>query len=106
MTDVLRASPASRILILSWVFLCILAAARAPAEDSQPTIVRRGLILAMSRPLDSEAENQFQGVVAQSVRWGLERRKLGVIETAAPSSSLATFNKPTDVLAAATSAST
>jgi hypothetical protein len=105
MRDVLRANPASKILIWLWVSLCLLAAVEASAQDSQPTIVRRGLILAMIRPLDSEAENLFQGVVAQSVRWGLERRKLGVVETAAPTSSLASFKKPADVLAAAKGAS-
>ncbi len=86
------------IVILVWVIIMLFAAGSARGQSSTATVERRGLILAMNRPLDSEAEQLFQGVVAQSVRWSLERQKLGVIETAAPSYDVATFQNPTDVL--------
>ena len=86
------------IVVLGWVIVMLFAAGNAYGQNSAATITRRGLILAMNRPLDSEAEQQFQGVVAQSVRWSLERQKLGVIEKAAPSYEVTTFQNPTDVL--------
>jgi hypothetical protein len=86
------------IVILVWVVVMLLAAGDAHGQNSAATIERRGLILAMNRPLDSEAEQQFRGVVAQSVRWSLERQKLGVIEKAAPSYDVANFQNPIDVL--------
>ncbi len=86
------------IVVLGWVIVVLFAAGSAYGQNAAATITRRGLILAMNRPLDSEAEQQFQGVVAQSVRWSLERQKLGVIEKAAPSYEVTTFQNPTDVL--------
>jgi hypothetical protein len=86
------------IVILGWVIVMLFAAGSAHGQNSAATIERRGLILVMNRPLDSEAEQLFRGVVAQSVRWSLERQKLGVIEQAAPSYQVATFQNPTDVL--------
>ena len=86
------------IVILGWVIVMLFVAGSAHGQNSAAAIERRGLILAMNRPLDSEAEQLFRGVVAQSVRWGLERQKLGVIEQAAPSYEVATFQNPTDVL--------
>ncbi len=86
------------IVVLGWVICMLFAAGSAHGQNSAATIERRGLILVMNRPLDGEAEQLFQGVVAQSVRCGLERRKLGIIEQAGPSYEVATFQNPTDVL--------
>lgn len=86
------------IVVLGWLIVMLFAAGSAHGQNSATTIERRGLILAMNRALDSEAEQLFRGVVAQSVRWGLERQKLAVIEQAAPSYKVTTFQNPTDVL--------
>ncbi len=89
----------SRPILLVVAFCAVLiAAAGAFAAESGTPLERRGLILAMNRPLDSEAAQQFEGVVAQSVRWSLERQKLGVLEKPAPSYEEATFSNPMEVL--------
>jgi hypothetical protein len=90
------------ILILMWMCGFLLVGAQTLAQDAQTMIERRGVILAMNRPLDSEAERLFTGVVSESVRGSLERQKLGVVETTAPSYQLASFNNPTDVLDSST----
>jgi hypothetical protein len=76
----------------------LLTPGRTFALNTQTAIERRGLILAMNRPLDSEAEHLFQGVVTQTVRWGLERQQLGVVEKPAPSYEETSFRNPLDVL--------
>ena len=93
-----RARRIEMIVVLGWVIVMLFAAGSAHGQNSAATIERRGLILVMNRPLDGEAEQLFRGVVAQSVRWGLERRKLGVIEQEGPSYEVATFQNPIDVL--------
>ena len=95
------------ILIVFWVALCLLgllASAHLPARsapDVQTAIVRKGLILAMNHPLDSEAERLFQGVASQTVRWALERRMLGVIEATTPPGEAASLHEPVDLPAGA-----
>jgi len=86
------------IVVLGWIIGMLFAAGSAHGQSSAATIERRGLILVMNRPLDSEADQLFRGVIDQSVRWALERQKLGVIEQAAPSYDVATFQNPTDAL--------
>jgi len=86
------------LILLAWVCTFLLTPGRTFALNTQTAIERRGLILAMNRPLDSEAEHLFQGVVTQTVRWGLERQKLGVIETTALPSESTTLEDPADLL--------
>jgi len=86
------------IVVLGWIIGMLFAAGSAHGQSSAATIERRGLILVMNRPLDSEADQLFRGVIDQSVRWALERQKLGIIEQAAPSYDVATFQNPTDAL--------
>ncbi|UCF96049.1 MAG: hypothetical protein JSV89_12785, partial [Spirochaetaceae bacterium] len=84
--------------LLVGICLFLLAPGYTSALNPGAGIERRGLILAMNRPLDTEAEQLFKGVVAQSVRGGLERRKLGVIVTTAPASTTASFTNPANFL--------
>jgi hypothetical protein len=89
----------TRQIVLLVAFCAVMAAASgAFASETGTPLERRGLILAMNRPLDSEAAQQFEGVVAHSVRWSLERQKLGVLEKPAPSYEEAAFSNPMDVL--------
>jgi hypothetical protein len=55
------------------------------AQEQSDTVMRRGLILLLDRPQDREVERLFQGIIAQSIRWNLERKNLGVIEKNSPS---------------------
>jgi hypothetical protein len=88
----------ARILIVLGIALSLLAGMKVSAQSAQSTIERRGLILAMNHPLDSEAEQLFQGAVRQTVRWALERRKLGVIEATTVPNESASLHNPVEVL--------
>lgn len=69
------------VVILTWfLFLLLPTAADLRAQESAAKSAKRGLILVLSCPLDEEAEKIFQGIIARSVRWNLERKNLGVIE--------------------------
>ncbi|MBN2554113.1 MAG: hypothetical protein JXB06_15150 [Spirochaetales bacterium] len=94
------------ILIVFGVALCLtglFAGLELPAQSAQSApgvqaaIVRKGLILAMNHPLDSEAERLFQGVASQTVRWALERRMLVVIEATTPPGEAASLHDPIDL---------
>jgi hypothetical protein len=93
-----RARRPGPIVLLAAFCAVVVAAAGAFASESGTPLERRGLILTMNRPLDSEAAQQFEDVVTQTVRWSLERQKLGVLEKPAPSYEEATFSNPMDVL--------
>jgi len=89
----------TRPIVRLVAFCAVMAVASgAFASETGTPLERRGLILVMNRPLDNEAAQQFEGVVAHSVRWSLERQKLGVLEKPAPSYEEATFSNPMDVL--------
>ncbi|MEE8590182.1 MAG: hypothetical protein V3T35_02570, partial [Spirochaetia bacterium] len=49
------------IVVLGWLIVMLFAAGSAHGQSSATTIERRGLILAMNRALDSEAEQLFRG---------------------------------------------
>ena len=66
--------------VLLAVLVVFLAAQAAAASNGIAAVECRGLILTMNRPLDSDAARLFRGVVSQSVRWGLEREQLAVLE--------------------------
>jgi hypothetical protein len=72
------------------------------ALNSATTLEQRGLILALNHPLDSEAEQLFKGVVTQSVRWGLQRQKLGVVESTASFSEQSLVPDPAEHLDSST----
>jgi len=75
---------AMAILILAVLWAAPIDAAGDQPQDLAEGKMCRGLILAMNRPLDSEADRLFRGVINSSVRWSLERQELGIIEKNAP----------------------
>lgn len=72
------------LFTLAFALFFLLAGTAAPAQDATGTVVRKGLILTLNRPLDREVQVLFQDVIGRSVRWNLERRNLGVVEKNAP----------------------
>jgi hypothetical protein len=66
------------LLILMVVFLA--AAISLQAQEAGETVMRRGVIMLLDRPQDREVERLFQSIIAQSIRWNLERKNLGVIQ--------------------------
>lgn len=84
--------------VLLAVCIAVLAAPAVSASNSEATVERRGLILTMNRPLDSDSARLFRGVVSQSVRWGLERRQLAVLESSELPAEQAAAGDPADLL--------
>jgi len=64
------------------VLILLLLATGHPlqAQEQGETVMRRGMILLLDRPQDREVERLFQSIIAQSIRWNLERKNLGVME--------------------------
>jgi hypothetical protein len=69
------------------ILIIVLLAAGNPlaAQEQSETVMRRGAILLVDRPQDQEVERLFQDIIAQAIRWNLERKNLGVIEKNTPS---------------------
>jgi hypothetical protein len=72
-------------LVFILVILLLAAGVSIQAQEQSGTVMRRGLILLLDRPQDQEVERLFQSIIAQSIRWNLERKNLGVIEKDAQS---------------------
>jgi hypothetical protein len=67
---------------LAFILILLLLAAGTflHAQEQSETVMRRGAILLLDRPQDREVERLFQSIIAQSIRWNLERKNIGVIE--------------------------
>ena len=72
-------------LMVILIILLVAAGNSIQAQEQSETVMRRGVILLLDRPQDQEVERLFQSIIAQSIRWNLERKNLGVIEKNAPS---------------------
>jgi hypothetical protein len=68
------------------------------AQEQSETVMRRGVILLLDRPQDQEVERLFQSIIAQSIRWNLERKNLGVIEKYTPSYGVEEIKDPFQIL--------
>jgi len=66
-------------LVFILIILLLAAGNYLQAQETGETVLRRGLILLLDRPQDPEVERLFQSIIAQSIRWNLERKNLGVI---------------------------
>jgi hypothetical protein len=67
------------------IILLLAAGSILQAQEAGDTVLRKGLILLLDRPQDPEVERLFQSIIAQSIRWNLERKNLGVISKETPS---------------------
>lgn len=72
-------------LVFILIILLLTAGNYLQAQETGETVLRRGLILLLDRPQDPEVERLFQSIIAQSIRWNLERKNLGVIARQTPS---------------------
>jgi hypothetical protein len=66
--------------ILILIIVLLAAGYSLQAQEQSETVMRRGAILLLDRPQDQEVERLFQNIIAQSIRWNLERQNLGIIE--------------------------
>jgi hypothetical protein len=67
------------------VVVLLAAGQTLQAQEQSETVMRRGVIMLMDRPQNQEVQRLFQSIIAQSIRWNLERKNLGVIEKDASS---------------------
>lgn len=66
-------------LVFILIILLLAAGNSLQAQENSETVLRRGAILLLDRPQDPEVERLFQSIIAQSIRWNLERKNLGFI---------------------------
>ena len=67
-------------VVIILIFLLLATGHSLQAQEQGETVMRRGMILLLDRPQDREVERLFQSIIAQSIRWNLERKNLGVME--------------------------
>ncbi len=67
-------------LMLALIVLLLAAGESLQAQEQSQTVMRRGVIMLLDRPQDQEVERLFQNIIAQAIRWNLERKNIGIIE--------------------------